>query len=72
MANATLSLALDTFTSEFEMESGGAYPLLPPGEFFCIILVTKPLGHYMVKTLGSLVLVSSTCYHAYTPNLSTS
>ena len=32
MGNPTLPSALARFTSEFEMESGGSTPLLPPGK----------------------------------------
>ena len=34
MGNPTLSSALSSFTSEFEMGSGGSHLLMPPGKLF--------------------------------------
>ena len=58
----TLSLALNGFTSEFGMGSGGTHLLLSPGNIRLIeksfIHLPKQLGCYMVKFPGQLVLVS--------------
>ncbi len=86
VGNPTLSSALSVFTTEFGMDSGGTRPLWPPGKpvnnLEVVILgagmlpsrtrVRKPLGCYMVKPHGQLVLVSCTHYCASTPSLSTS
>ena len=84
----TLPSALQHFTSEFGMGSGGTTALRPPGKFcfirpllrsdlICIRLKIfshppKHLPRCKVKPHGSLVPVSSTHRCAYTPGLSTS
>ena len=95
MEYTTLPSALNVFTSEFGMGSGGSRSLTSPGKpvkrlafqsaaarfgmirllstvFSVLIEAFRPLGCYMVKPHGQLVLVSFIHYCTSTPSLSTS
>ena len=51
MANATLSSALNCFTSEFEMESGGANLLLSSDAGYCNLKNEKNLALILLLSL---------------------
>ena len=66
-----LSSALKCLTSVFEMGTGVTTLPLSPSSL-SKLNSTYISNKNKVKTLDLLVSVSSTCHHAYTPDLSTS
>ncbi len=58
-------------TSEFGMVSGGTLSQLPPVHLITVKAEEQNIYIVRNKPIRQLVLVSSTHYCAYTPNLST-
>ncbi len=56
MGNPTLSSALSSFTSEFEMGSGGSHLLMPPGKLFAATEINL-LPHVRDVVKASMLLL---------------
>src|SRR5580658_9510404 len=56
MNNFTLSSALSSFTSEFEMESGGTYSLFSPGKLTCLSTTSRKAKNILLFKKTTWVL----------------
>ena len=67
MANATLSSALKSFTSEFGMGSGGSYLPLPPSKL-AFINVTNDTKKNSVNDVSSLLIALQSYFQNTQPS----